>query len=191
MSSIDSVTGLSINGKVYKEGVTYKNFRAPTFLLDSRFARTNATFSISQRRLEITYGDPATNTAGKLVAKGRSVFKGDESIAKDFKIKKLIEANYAQSKGLGRLIRNSSSSLGSPASFNNSYDFLVNNPRKSKGKFFPQSSKFDIDSVSFKGLTVNPFTDPVAKNNFQNFFKGYTSAFKNDWWEAVLPGKLI
>lgn len=156
MSSTDSVTGLYINGKVYKEGVTYKNFRAPTFLLDSRFAHTNATFSISQRRLEITYGDPATNTAGKLVAKGRSVFKGDESIAKDFKIKKLIEANYAQSKGLGRLIRNSSSSLGSPASFNNSYDFLVNNPRKSKGNFSPNPPSLTLTAFLSKASQSTP-----------------------------------
>jgi hypothetical protein len=187
MSSTDFITGLSVNGKDYKEGVTYKNFRAPTFLLDDRFARSNATFSISQRRLEITYADPATNTVGKLVAKGRSVFKGDESIAKDFKIKKLIEVTYAQPKGLGRLNRNKSS-LSSRASFNDSYDFLVNNPRQSKGKFFSQISS--VDRFSSGDLTVNPFTDPAARSSFQNLFKGFKSAFKNDWWQAVLPGEL-
>jgi hypothetical protein len=180
----DNITGLKINGKTYKEGITYQDFRAPTFLLSDRFASTTAILSITPRRLEITYSDLESNTVGKLAAKGKAVAKGKGNIASDFRIKNLMEVSYVPIAGSRRLNRNKST-LDSPVRFKTSYDFLVNNPLSSQlGRFQKVGDVIRYSTT----VSFDPFTDPSFKREFRPLFSGFTAAFKNDWWASVLPG---
>jgi hypothetical protein len=184
MKSLDPITGLSINGKTYKEGVAYKNFHAPTFLLDDRYTSSTAAFTISRRNLEVTYFDSASNTVGKLAAKGKATLNKGGNIAQDFKMKKLMEVSYRPNPS-SRELKTQSIKLESPTKFNESYELLVNKPRKSQ-----QWAVKSFDNFSQKGIPANPFTDPVVMPLYRKFFSGFNSAFKNDWWSVVLPEAL-
>jgi hypothetical protein len=185
---IDEITGLSINGKTYNENVVYNKFRAPTFLLEQRFKKSNAFISISKRGLEITYAVAGKDIVGKLAAKGKAITKEkDKSIATDFRIKKIVEVSYSSGNGSSRTLVRRTAEPNEPVSFNQSYKFLAKSPRDSQLSTFAPFGSLNIA----EGLSVNPFTEPSLKSVLAQSFGKFNSAFKGTWWSPVYSGQLV